>query len=116
MEDNIQNPEQVLQQAAAESTANEQKYGNLPEQFKTLAEGAANSATFGNSTALERRLGLALTGKDPAEDIKARRAENPISYGIGQIAGIMGPGAGSAIAETGAAFGKLAGGSALKQA
>src|ERR1700677_2278246 len=38
--------------------ANEQQYGGPLEQAKTFAEGAAQAATFGASTALERGLGV----------------------------------------------------------
>ena len=50
----------------------EQKYGTLPEQLKTAAEGAAEAASFGTSTGLERALGV------KPEDILARREVNPL--------------------------------------
>lgn len=62
----------------------EEKYGGVGQQLKTAAEGAASAATFGASTGLERAIGV------KPEDIQGRREENPISYGLGQGAGLVG--------------------------
>lgn len=75
-----------------------EKYGTLPEQLKTAAEGAASAATFGLSTGVEKALGV-----NP-EDIKARREENPISHMLGQGAGLV---ASSALLPGGGAAGAL---------
>lgn len=65
----------------------ESKYGTPSEMAKTLAEGAASSATFGASTGLER-----MAGVEP-EAILGRRAANPITHAVGQIAGLIAPAA-----------------------
>lgn len=86
------------QQASSDdvdSYLKEQKYGGPLEQAKTALEGAASAATFGGSTAIETETGLA-----KPEDIQARRETNPVSYGVGQTAGLIGsnfiPGVGEA--------------------
>lgn len=81
-------------------TSDEDKYGSPTEQAKAFLEGAASSATFGASTGVETALGA-----NP-QDIRLRRENNPITYGVGQVAGL----AGSAVAmpELGAA--KILGG------
>lgn len=75
---------------------NHEKYGGLGEMAKTAVEGGLESATFGLSTGLETGLGISTP-----EDIQGRREENPISHGVGQVAGLVGsaallPGAGAA--------------------
>lgn len=72
----------------------EAKYGTGSQQLATAAEGAASAATFGLSTGIERMAGV------KPEDIRARREQNPISHGVGQVAGLVGssliPGVGAA--------------------
>lgn len=60
----------------------EAQYGGLGQQAATAAEGAAEAATFGTSTALERALGV------PGEDIVGRREANPVQHALGQVAGL----------------------------
>jgi hypothetical protein len=77
----------------------EQKYGSVPQQIATGLEGAAESATFGLSTAAETALGV------PGADITARREVNPGSHTIGQLGGLgigMLTGSGEAAALEGA--------------
>lgn len=73
---------------------NEEKYGGIGQQVITGLEGAANAATFGLSTGVERALGV-----DP-EGIQGRREANPGSHMLGQAAGLVGsafiPGVGAA--------------------
>lgn len=72
------------------SWISEEKYGTLPQQALTAVEGAASAATFGLSTGIQEALGVDMGG------VQARREENPISYGAGQVAGLVGTsGAGS---------------------
>ncbi len=87
-----------------------QKYGSLGQQFKTAAEGAAEAATFGASTGVERLFGV------KGEDIRGRREENPVSHMAGQAVGLIGsavlaPEAGAAamMERTGAAGAKALG-------
>jgi hypothetical protein len=73
----------------------EQKYGSAGQQAITGLEGAGSAATFGLSTGLER-----MAGVNP-EDMRNRRETNPIAFGAGQAAGLVGssflaPGAGAA--------------------
>lgn len=90
--------QQGLKPATPEQLASyskSQKYGSTGQQLITGAEGAASAATLGASTGIERALGV------PAEDIQGRREENPISHGVGQVAGLVGssfvlPGGGAA--------------------
>lgn len=63
---------------------NEKNYGSLGQQVITGVEGAAEAATFGGSTAVERALGVS------PEGIQGRREANPISHGLGQTAGLIG--------------------------
>lgn len=76
------------------SFINKQKYGTLGQQAITGLEGAAQAATFGLSTGVERALGV------PEEDIIGRRKENPVTHMVGQGAGLVGtafvPGGGTA--------------------
>lgn len=65
----------------------QQKFESTPEQIKTALEGAASAATFGGSTAIEKALGV-----DPA-DIRDRREINPGVHTLGQIGGLLIPGA-----------------------
>lgn len=71
-----------------------QKYETTGQQIKTGLEGAASSATFGVSTALEKAAGV-----NP-EDIQKRRKYNPGVHMTGQVAGLAGtsflPGLGEA--------------------
>lgn len=73
----------------------EQKYGSVGQQAITGLEGAASAATFGASTGIEKAAGIR------AKDIQGRREENPVSHGVGQVAGLVGssllvPGGGAA--------------------
>lgn len=61
---------------------NEKEFGTTSQQIVTGLEGAGSAATFGLSTGLEK-----MAGVNP-EDIQARRETNPISHGIGQVAGL----------------------------
>ncbi|MBK8455611.1 MAG: hypothetical protein IPL34_20235 [Thiofilum sp.] len=86
------------------SLLNSAKYGSGVEQVKTALEGAASAATFGASTGIETALGV-----DP-EAIRARREENPVAYGAGEMAGLIGTsligvGEGAALARAGEAVG-----------
>jgi len=73
---------------------NSAKYGGFGQQAIGAAEGAAESATFGASTAAEVQSGLATP-----EDIAGRR-EAGYGHAIGQVAGLVGsafiPGVGEA--------------------
>lgn len=60
------------------------KHSSTSEQLKTFGEGAAEAATFGASTAVEKFAGT----KD--EDILGRREINPGVHGLGQVAGLTG--------------------------
>jgi hypothetical protein len=90
-------PDQPVQQTGASEspefipddkfTSDEDKYGTTGQQLTTAAEHAASSATFGLSTKAETALGV-----NP-EDIRARTEENPISAGVGEIGGLLIPGA-----------------------
>lgn len=62
----------------------EQKYGTTTEKIKAGLEHAASSATFGLSTGIEKASGV------KAKDIRGRSEENPISAGIGDVAGLLG--------------------------
>ncbi len=87
----------------------EEQYGGMGQQIATGAEGLASGLTFGLSTGAERALGV------PAEDIRARREVNPISHGVGEMAGIgigslYGAGEAAVLERAGAAVaGKIAG-------
>src|ERR1700733_15513656 len=61
-----------------------QKYGTTGQQLITGAEGAAQGATFGLSTAAEVAAGV-----NP-QDIHERAAENPVSHMVGEGAGLIG--------------------------
>lgn len=109
-------PASQLQQATAQGYApaspeevdnyfKEQKYGSTGQQLLTGIEGAAESATFGASTAAERALGV------KPEDIRARREVNPGSHTIGSVAGLagsmfLGTGEGKILSEAGEAAAK----------
>lgn len=85
------------------------KYGSTGQQIATGAEGALESGTLGLSTAVEKEFGV------PPEDIRGRRAANPISHAVGQGVGLIGsafiPGVGEAkaaqLAEEGLAAAKV---------
>lgn len=68
-----------------DQAAKEEQYGGLGQQALAALEGAAETGTFGLSTAIETAAGV------PKEDIRARREVNPIAHGIGQIAGLINP-------------------------
>lgn len=80
--------------------SDEDKYGTTGQQLTTAAEHAASSATFGLSTKAETALGV------KPEDIRARTEQNPVSAGVGEIGGLLIPGAPEARALESA--GKLA--------
>lgn len=61
------------------------KYGDIPGQIGTAALGAANSMTAGLASK-----GLDKAGILSAEEQRGMREANPISYGVGNIAGIAG--------------------------
>lgn len=72
-----------------------EKYGSTGQQILSGLEGAADAATFGISSELERAAGVS------GEDIRGRREENPGSRMLGQAAGLIGsslyaPGGGAA--------------------
>lgn len=85
-----------------------EKYGTLPQQLITAAEGAGEAASFGLSTGLETAAGV------KPEDIRARREENPGSHMVGQGAGLLassltGVGEAAALEKAGVATAKLVG-------
>lgn len=86
----------------------EDKYGGVGQQIATGLEGAASSATFGASTGIEKALHIA-----KPEDIRARREQNPIAHGIGQVAGLAIPAAIDALTG-GAATPEIAAGEAAE--
>ncbi len=88
---NTEAPETI---PADQFVSDEEKYGTPGQQLKTAAEHAASSATFGLSTKAETSLGV-----NP-EDIQRRTEENPVSAGVGSIAGLLVPGAPEAKALT----------------
>lgn len=61
-----------------------QKYGTLGQQAITGLEGAAEGIAGPLATGAETALGV-----NP-EDIRQRREENPVSHGVGQVAGLAG--------------------------
>lgn len=61
----------------------EQKYGTLPEQLKSAAEGALSATTFGLGTGLEIEAGV------PLKDIRSRAEENPMSRMAGEVTGLV---------------------------
>lgn len=67
------------QQAALQA-----KHGTLPEQAMAGLEGAGEGIMGPLSPMLEEAVGI------PREDIKAREQANPITHGIGQVAGLAG--------------------------
>lgn len=67
-----------------DSSPRAQKYGSLGQQAITGLEGAAEGVAGPLATGAETALGV-----NP-EDIRARREENPISHGVGQVAGLAG--------------------------
>lgn len=90
----------------------QQKYGGVGGELKAAAEGAANAATFGGATAIEKMAGRT------DEDILGTRKANPIAYGGGELLGLgasaVVPGLGEASAakllgEGGAAAAELLG-------
>lgn len=73
----------------------EQKYGGLGQAGIAALEGAAQAATFGGSTAIEKALGV------PEEDILGRREIQSVPHMVGQGVGLVGssllvPGGGAA--------------------
>lgn len=79
-------------QASGSSTAlpagfelDEDKYGGVGGELKSAALGAADTLTFGGSTAL-----LTKTGLVKPETIKGLEEENPASHAIGAAAGLVG--------------------------
>jgi hypothetical protein len=54
-------------------------------QLGAALEGVAESGTFGLSTKAETALGV------PAEEIRQRREDYPVSHGVGEIAGLINP-------------------------
>lgn len=72
----------------------EQKYGTTEQMIKTGLEGAAEAATFGLSTAVEKALGV------KGEDIEGRRETNPMTHmgsqALGLAASALIPGVGEA--------------------
>lgn len=64
----------------------EEKYGGLGQQAVAALEGGASAATFGASTGLEKALGV------KTEDIQGRK-ETGIGGAVGQVAGLLIPGA-----------------------
>lgn len=79
-----------FQQATPEDFAQyeqHQKFGGPTQALKAGLEGAAQSATFGLSTGAETALGV-----NP-ENIRGREAEHPIAHGLGQVGGLLIPGA-----------------------
>lgn len=86
----------------------EVKYGTTGEMLKTAAEGAAEGALGPLATTGELALGA-----NP-EDIRARRETNPITHGLGQVAGftgsmLSGEGIAPLVAKAGNAVTKTAG-------
>lgn len=78
------------------------QHSTTKEQVKTGLEGAAAGATFGLSTGIETAMGV------PEEDIRARREVNPVSHGVGELAGLgasmaVGVGEGAILAKIGTA-------------
>lgn len=74
----------VAQPQDEQAFQNEQQYGTAPEMLKTFGEGAANAATFGLSRQLEKAANISPRG------IIGREETNPVSYGAGQLAGLLG--------------------------
>src|SRR5271165_5632450 len=80
------NPNNYLAEKGIESYDKLQsQYGGLGQQAITGVESAAAAGTFGLSTGIETRLGLATP-----EEIRGRQEANPISSGVGQVAGLVG--------------------------
>ena len=77
-----------------------EKYGSLGQQALTAVEGAAQGIAGPIATGVE--LGLSKLGVPgiSADDIAARREENPWTHGIAETAGLLSPvGEGAAIAK-----------------
>lgn len=88
--------------------SSEDKYGSTSQQLISGLEGAGRSATFGLSSGIEKALGV------PEEDIVGRQKENPISAGVGEVAGALGTmaigvGEGAVLAKAGNAAAEFAG-------
>lgn len=63
---------------------NQQQYGSVGEMAKTFGEGALNAATFGGFRHVEKAMNVSPRG------IIGREETNPITYGAGEIAGLVG--------------------------
>lgn len=61
--------------------SDEEKYGTVVEQAKTLGEGIGEGLAGPLFTGAQKALGV------KPEDIQGRRAENPIAHGVGEVAG-----------------------------
>lgn len=74
----------VAQPQDIKAYENEQQYGSPTEMLKTFGEGAANAATFGGFRELEKAANVSPRG------IIGREETNPVTYGLGQLAGLIG--------------------------
>src|ERR1700677_82025 len=74
-------------QADIDAQARLDKYGGAGGEIRTGLEGAARTASLGASDVLARAVG----GDELAADMQARREVNPISEGIGEVAGVVAP-------------------------
>jgi hypothetical protein len=70
-----------------------QKYGGLGQQVLAGVEGAAESATFGLSNAVEEGLSQAGVPGLDKESRAGRKEVNPITHGVGGLGGFLIPGA-----------------------
>lgn len=69
--------------------SDEEKYGGVGSKIGTFLEGGLEGATFGLSTALEKKVGkdLRIDALSP-ENIRGRREANEVEHGVGQVTGI----------------------------
>jgi hypothetical protein len=84
------------------------KYDNIPEQLQAAGEGALDVTTGGLGPKIQETLRSVVPGYDPfkaeerLQERLERAQENPISRGVGQVAGLVGTGAGGLLGRAGA--------------
>lgn len=92
-------------------SSDEDNYGDVPGQVATGALGALNSMTAGLGSA-----GLDKAGIMSADEQRVMRETNPISYGVGNVAGLLGGPVAEGIGAAGAGAKALVGSGILGSA